>query len=427
MTMKKNNQKKKGGFKPGILLIILVVLIAGVVAFLFVKGKKKEPEVEKTVLADPCIESSVTVGATGDILIHSPILDSISYSGYDFSGIFSLTGEYYSKPDIMCANLEVTCGGEESGAYSGYPTFNCPDTIVSTLAASGVDVFLTANNHSYDTGYYGMMRTLDVITANGLEYLGTRKSTDEHFVMVKQINGIKVGMVNYTYDTRESAWDTKSLNGITMREDAQDLVNSFCYSDLESLYSSVNDSLNQMRMLGIDCKIVFVHWGNEYTDEPNEYEYEIAQRICELGADVIIGGHPHVIQKYETLTSSTGHQTLCLYSMGNELSNQRAEYMYEDDNRGYTEDGLIFEVTISKFNNGKVKITGLKIIPTWVQLSGGQYKVIVCDDEKTAGEWGADDPWSAINSYNRTIGRLGSSYNAYRLSKNQLAVPEWLE
>ena len=421
-------KKKKGGFKPGVLLIILVVLIAAVVAFLFIKGRRKEPEAERIVLADPAIESSVTVGATGDILIHSPILDSINYDGnYDFSGIFSLTGEYYSKPDIMLANLEVTCGGEDAGAYSGYPTFNCPDSIVSTLAASGVDICLTANNHSYDTGFDGMMRTLDVIKNNGLEYLGTRKSTDEHFVIVKQINGIKVGMVNYTYDTRQYPEETKSLNGITMREEAQDLVSSFCYDDLESLYASVNDSLNQMRMLGIDCKIVFVHWGNEYTDEPNGYEYDIAQRICELGADVIIGGHPHVIQKYDTLKSSTGHKTLCLYSMGNELSNQRAELMDEDGNRGYTEDGLIFEVTISKFNNGKVKITGLKIIPTWVQKSGGEYKIIICDDEKNAGEWGADNAGAAINSYNRTLGRLGGSYNAFRQFKNQNPVPEWLE
>lgn len=422
------NKKKKGGFKPGILLIILVVLIAACVAVLFFFGKKKVKEENKIVLADPQIESSITVGATGDILIHSPILDSVNDGGnYDFGGCFSLTGEYFSKPDIMLANLEVTCGGEEAGEYSGYPTFNCPDNIASTLAAAGVDVCLTANNHSYDTGFDGMMRTLDVLDANGLGHLGTRRSTDEHFVMVKHINGIKVGMVNFTYDTRQNPWDTKSLNGITMREEAQDLVSSFCYDDLDELYASANDAMNQMRMLGIDCKIIFIHWGNEYTDDPNGYEYDIAQRLCELGADVIIGGHPHVIQKYDTLTSSTGHQTLCLYSMGNELSNQRAELMDEDDNRGYTEDGLIFEVTISKFNNGKVKITGLKIIPTWVQKSGGQYKIIVLDDEKNAGEWGADNTGAAINSYNRTLGRLGGAYNAFRTYKKQNAVPEWLE
>ena len=326
----------------------------------------------------------------------------------------------------MIANLEVTCGGEESGAYSGYPTFNCPDTIVSTLKNAGVDILLTANNHSYDTGMYGLQRTLDVIRENGLEYLGTRQTTDEKFVIVKEMNGIKIGMVNFTYDTRAYPGDQKSLNGIPMLDEAEDLVSSFCYEDVDELYRNAESAIDQMNMLGVDARIVFVHWGNEYQDDPNWTQEEIAQKLCELGADVIIGGHPHVIQRYDTLTSSTGHQALCLYSMGNELSNQRAELMDEDGNRGYTEDGLIMEVTWSKFNNGKVKITGLKILPTWVERVG-EYKIIALDDETPSYSWGAQSEGRALASYERTIGRLGSAYNNFRRSRNQDPVPEYLD
>ena len=342
-------QKKRNG-KPGIVLIIIVVLIAAVVAVLFLRKEKEPQEDTRIILEDPRIESSMTIGATGDILIHSPIIDSVYYDGgYDFSDCFRLVAPYYSQPDIMIANLEVTCGGEEAGAYSGYPTFNCPDNIIPTLKNAGVDLLLTANNHSYDTGYDGMLRTLDLISNNGMEYLGTRKSTDEHFAIIKQVNGIKIGMINFTYDTRQYPDDQKSLNGIPMRDEAEDLVSSFCYDDLEELYQNAKDAFHQMNMLGVDSKIVFIHWGNEYQDDPNWIQEEIAQRLCEMGADVIVGGHPHVIQRYDTLTASNGHQTLCLYSMGNELSNQRASLMDEDGNRGYTEDGLIFEVTYSKF------------------------------------------------------------------------------
>ena len=420
-------KKKKGGFKPGIVLIIVVVLIAAIVALLVVQKNKKPEEDTRIILAEPRIESTLTVGATGDILIHSPILDSVNYGGYyDFADCFSLVTPYYSQPDIMIANLEVTCGGEESGAYSGYPTFNCPDNIVTTLKNAGVDILLTANNHSYDTGMYGLLRTLDVITDNGLEYLGTRKTTDEHYVIVKQVNGIKIGMVNFTYDTRAYPGDQKSLNGIPMLDEAENLVSSFCYEDVDELYTNAKKALDEMNMLGVDSKIIFIHWGNEYQDDPNWTQEEIAQQLCEYGADVIIGGHPHVIQRYDTLTSSTGHQTLCLYSMGNELSNQRAELMDEDGNRGYTEDGLIMEVTWSKFNNGKVKITGLKIIPTWVERIG-DYKIIALDDQTPSYSWGADSEGRALSSYERTIGRLGGAYNNFRRSRNQNPVPEYLD
>ncbi len=422
-----NVKKKKGGFKPGILLIIVVVLLAAVIAGLFLTRKEEVEEDTRTVLAEPQIMESVTVGATGDMLIHTPIISAVyDGEGYDFSGCFSLIAPYYQELDLMIANLEVTCGGEEAGEYRGYPTFNCPDSLIPVLADSGVDICLTANNHSYDTGFDGMLRTLQLLDENGIEHLGTRYDENEHFVMVKEINGIKLGLVNFTYDTRDSTgWD-KSLNGIVMAEDAQNLVSSFCYPELEELYDNVEKAMDEMNMLGVDSKIVFIHWGNEYTDEPNDYEYEIAEELNELGADIIIGGHPHVIQKYDTLVSSTGHKTLCLYSMGNELSNQRAELMDEDGNRGYTEDGLIFEVTFSKFNNGNVKITGLEILPTWVEKYDGAYTIVPCDADTDPYSWGAAYTEAAMNSYERTQGRVGEAYNAFRKSKKQDPVPESL-
>ena len=182
-------KKRRGGFKPGILLIVLVVLIAAVAAFLILRTKEEAPEEEKPRLASPAIASSVTVGSTGDILIHSPIYDAAATGdgNYDFSRDFALVAPYYTAPDIMVANLEVTCAGEENG-YKSYPLFNCPDEIVTALANSGVDICLTANNHANDSGTYGIKRTLDVIKENGMQYTGTRQSTDEHYIVTKMVN-----------------------------------------------------------------------------------------------------------------------------------------------------------------------------------------------------------------------------------------------
>ena len=422
-------KKRRGGFKPGILLIVLVVLIAAVAAFLILRPKEEAPEEEKPRLASPAIASSVTVGSTGDILIHSPIYDAAATGdgNYDFSRDFALVAPYYTAPDIMVANLEVTCAGEENG-YKSYPLFNCPDEIVTALANSGVDICLTANNHANDSGTYGIKRTLDVIKENGMEYTGTRQSTDEHYIVTKMVNGIKLGFVCYTYDTREITDWNKSLNGLPLTDGGEDLVNSFYYSDLNELSNAVQSDLDQMKMLGVEANIFYIHWGDEYHDDPNEDQQAIAQRLCEMGVDVIVGGHPHVFERYETLTSSTGHQMLCLYSMGNEISNQRANLMDEDGNRGYTEDGMIFNVTFSKFNNGKVKITGLDIIPTWVDLTddgqGRVYSIVALDNEKDPSSWGASSEGAAIDSYNRTMGRISGDYNRFRESIRLAPDPE---
>ena len=426
----KRAKKRKGGFKPGILLIIVLVLIAAVVFALLKWPREQQPEeIKLPSLPEPAIASTATVGSTGDILIHSPIYESAQTEDgqYDFSRDFRLVAPYYAKPDIMVANLEVTCAGEEAG-YSSYPLFNCPDNIVTTLAESGVDICLTANNHANDSSKGGMLRTLDVVKENGLDYLGTRTSTDEHFIWTKIVNGIKLGFICYTYDSREEPDEPKSLNGNPLVDGSDELVSSFCYSDLESFYADAQSAIDQMKMLGVEANIFYMHWGNEYNDDPNDYQTEMAQRLCEMGADVIIGGHPHVVQRYETLTSSTGHQTLCLYSMGNEISNQRANLMDEDGNRGYTEDGLVFNVTFSKFNNGKVKITGLDILPTWVDLTddgeGTVYSIVALDHEKDPSEWGASSKGAAISSYNRTMGRISENYNRFRESIRLNPDPE---
>lgn len=429
----KRKKKKKGAKGLIALLIVLAVLAAGVI-FVLKSGILKQPEVEEEVVQDtrplpaaPAVVSHATVGSTGDIILHVPILDAhVAGDDYDFTYCFSNVAPVYQKPDLMFANLEVTLGGPESGEYTGYPGFNSPDAIVPALKNAGVDVCLTANNHSNDTGYYGMMRTLEVLDEYGLEHLGSRESTDESYLMVKNINGIRLGMLCYTYDTREYTEGEKSLNFNYLSEEGVQKISTFNYEYLDEFYADIRQQLEYMDMLNIDASIVFMHWGTEYEDVPNALQTEIAQALCEMGVDVIIGGHPHVIQEFDTLTSSDGHETICLYSMGNELSNQRADIMDEDGNRGYTEDGLVMQVTFEKFNNGKVKISGVDITPTWVELDGNGYQIIGLDGEDP-WSWGAGDTYAAIASYNRTLGRLSEAYPAYRAEKGQREVPAYIE
>ena len=440
---KRKSRKKKRRILP-LITVILVILAACASLYLvydagliddevdaavsFVKGFFEEetesvPEETLPVPDAPAIASEATIGITGDILIHQPVLNAAKQSDgtYDFSECFEAVSSYWSEVDYMIANLEVSVGAE--GSYSGYPTFSTPASIVTALADAGVDCLLTANNHAYDTGESGLYRTIAAIEETGLDYTGTRASEDDSYVLIKDVNDIIFGMVCYTYDTRSSADAQKSLNGITMSDTAENLVNSFCYSDLESLYESVASDLAEMEEAGCDVTMVFIHWGDEYAESPNSYQTQIAQALADLGVDIIVGGHPHVVQEFDILTGENGNETLVLYSTGNALSNQRRS-LISQESRGYTEDGVTIQFTYMKFNNGTVKLKEVYILPTWVELYDGVYSIVPLDYTIAAQDWAVYDVSEAEDSYNRTLGRLGSVYPSIRLELGNETVPE---
>ena len=150
-------------------------------------------------------EATATIGATGDILMH----DLVIRSGYDkasgtfcYDDIFTYFSEYTAAVDYAAANLEVTLiqrpGSNGLLGYNGYPRFNSPDEVADALKKAGFDLLLTANNHAYDTGHDGFIRTQQVLIQRALDYLGTRLAEDAPNYLVRDINGIKVGMICYT-------------------------------------------------------------------------------------------------------------------------------------------------------------------------------------------------------------------------------------
>ena len=154
----------------------------------------------------------------------------------------------------------------------------------------------------------------------------------------------------------------------------------------------------------------------------------MAQNLCELGVDVIVGGHPHVIQPFEMLTSSTGHNTYCIYSLGNALSNQRRQDMSQA-RQGHTEDSMIFSVTFEKWNDGSVNVCDVNILPLWVskEWNGKNYYYILPLDIGL-------EAWDGFNisaksyaelyeSYKRTMEIVGPGLNACREALGLAPVP----
>jgi poly-gamma-glutamate synthesis protein (capsule biosynthesis protein) len=137
---------------------------------------------------------------------------------------------------------------------------------------------------------------------------------------IQDLNGIKVGFLNYTFETNGTE-SNKTINGIYLPKGGEDLVCSFnpyredAYAkDLAAILSRVN----QLRSDGAEFICLSVHWGEEYNTKSVQWQRDVAQDLADGGVDLIIGHHPHVLEEAEVLTSQvTGKNTLVFYSLSN--------------------------------------------------------------------------------------------------------------
>lgn len=444
---------------PVIVIIILLVLavLAGGVLFLYNRGffadlqptsptdsqlgstptgttaPSTEPTTEPTTVPtepEPVplnVVATATVTATGDILPHEGVRNSglQSDGSYNYESIWTYVSSYVEAADYAVANLETTlCGTDNGYKYSGYPQFNAPDALATGALDAGFDMLLTANNHCNDTGYVGMHRTVTTVREIGLDTLGTVPTGDEPNYAVIDVNGIKIGMMCYTYATfNDKGYPV--INGISTKEESHDLVNAFSYNNLDAFYTEVSGYMEAMKEQGAEAMVMFIHWGEEYQLSPNDKQTTVAQGLCDLGIDVIVGGHPHVIQPMDLLTSTVdeNHKTVCLYSLGNAVSNQR-QGLIDSCPTAHTEDGMFFSFTFSKYSDGTVALTGTDVLPCWVNRYSGSngYRVynILPLDPATRDQWpslynlGEKTAASVEKSYNRTMDLVGEGLDECR-------------
>lgn len=304
-----------------------------------------EPEPE------PDTFTNIRIAAAGDIMFHSTQLPG-SYDAatdtYDFNAVFADVAPYFADADLAIANYETTTGGADRG-FSGYPMFNSPDETIDAIKNAGIDVLTTVNNHSLDTGSKGLKRTVEVIREKGLESVGTYDEKPVSRVFMKDVKGIKVAILAYTEMT----------NGLGAQYGTElaDMLN-LMEADL------IKADIKEAKELGAELIISFLHWGDEYAPEPNAKQVEYAEMMAQEGVDIILGSHPHVIQRSEFLTFND-KESFVIYSMGNFVSNQRRETL----GAGYepTEDGIIVQIDIKQNDQTReITIENVEYVPTWV-------------------------------------------------------------
>lgn len=370
----------------------------------------------------------------GDVMLHLPIVrTSQTADGFDFDGIFAYVKPYISSAGFAAVNLETTLSGTEGKKFTGFPNFNSPDAIARSLHDTGFDLLLTGNNHCYDYGTEGLKRTLSVLQSSGLATLGTVESRDTPRHSIQSVGGIPVGMLCYTFaDVDDSGHVT--LNSMTADDAGAGLVNVFDYDHLSRFYTEIEGELQAMKGSGAEVSVVYIHWGEEYSTVVSDTQEEIAQQLCDLGVDVIIGSHPHVVQPLQLLESSVdpAHTTVCLYSAGTFLSNLRADLLGMPT--PHCEDGVLLRLTLVRFNDGSIRVNGVKALPTWVLVRGEDEArdFFVLPLDQTVQDWqeaydlSSDQLSAAKASYNRTMELLTPGLNRisnYLIGKNASLDP----
>lgn len=295
--------------------------------------------------------SSATILFAGDAMCHQAQLESAGSrrSGYSFKGYYDAIKPVISSADYAVVNLETPVA---SGfGYSGYPCFNAPDSFAEELRDAGFDLFLSANNHTLDRRVSGARRTIALLDSLGISHIGTYSSEthrDALIPFIKDINGFKVGFLNYTYGT----------NGFT--PSGGFLVD---YINREKMAADVAAT----RAAGAELIAAAIHWGTEYTLSPDKNQKSLAEYLRNLGVEMIIGGHPHVVQP---MIFEDGKLTV--YSLGNFVSNMKTA-----DTRG----GALLRVTLGRDSAGKAIVSDAAYSLVFVEQPylNGSFRVVPCE------------------------------------------------
>lgn len=319
------------------------------------------------VVREEPVSDTLTLMFIGDVMSHMPQVTAAQKNdgSYDYSPCYRFLAPYIASADICIANMEVPLAG---APYSGYPQFSCPDAMMSQLFDAGVDVFLTSNNHTCDKGSKGIRRTIQVMDSLGIPHVGTYLDSadfQQRNPLIVEKNGFRIAVLNYTYGT----------NGIPTPY-------PFIVNRLDS--AEIARDIARARELKADYIVVMPHWGIEYERKQNKKQEIFAKYMYECGADMVIGGHPHVVQPI-TLENRNEYgvaQRITAYSLGNFVSNQR---------KRYTDGGIIVKCQLVRNTSGIIRITDYEYLPYWVYKGTcqGKYQYHILP-AKDAMEYNAD-------------------------------------
>lgn len=324
------------GKKTTVALAFLIVILLGVIGFKYsqmsgqspIQASHKNSQVKNAAQsksqskekADDNSEKpkenknlekkEITITCWGDYMNHITQIRQAKATNYDFTDSFAVIKDIVGKSDLSVVNLETTIAKDTSD-MSGYPEFATHENVIKALKDTGFDVVSTANNHAYDRRLKGIDRTIEIIEKYGLKRTGTFKENESTNPLIVDVKGIKVGF--FSYSQMLNGYEKLMLN--SGRDTAVNLI------DVDKIKKDVD----YLKKNHADVIMCYMHWGEEYSDYPNSYQKNTFKKLADMGMDLVIGSHPHTIQKSEVIENN-GKKSYCVYSLGNLVSDQRESY-----------------------------------------------------------------------------------------------------
>lgn len=252
----------------------------------------------------------VSMSFTGDLLFEQGLYDS--QDNYQFGTYFDQVKPYL-QGDIVVGNQEVPIAGKDMDVSGVAFSFNAPEEVAQQLPKVGFDVMTLSNNHSYDRGFEGAVKTIQNLQDNGITTVGMyANKEDADKITVIEKNGIRIAFLAYTYDTNEYIDNDHAFVVKTFLNDARE----FDQAHQDMLKADVAKAKEQA-----DVVIAAMHWGNEFTYSINSTQLQATDVLNEAGVNLIIGNHPHTLQTMEVVTNDKNdNETIVFYSLGNFVS-----------------------------------------------------------------------------------------------------------
>ena len=318
--------------------------------------------------------AQVSFAVGGDVIPHDAVRASAAAaaaagdptSSQGWGALFSDVSDIFKRADFGFVNLETPVAPAHSHGSKPF-MFDAPVALLEGLKANGIKIVSFANNHVMDQGWPGFTETREHLREEGLLFAGSGDTVQQQWQpIITEANGIKVGWLGMT------RW----LNGNRNPDkDDQPHVNFFPYpgesggapgADEAQVLDAVKAARTQSDLL-----VVSIHWGIEYSPAPRPEDVDMAHKMLEAGASVVVGHHPHVLQPVETYKTQDGRNTVIFYSLGNFLSNQSRNYVdgLMPDKDGDPRDEMIGLFSAVRKDYGpagiRVELGHVGILPVW--------------------------------------------------------------
>ena len=334
----KRRSKWKLVAKQTLLFFTVAVIVSGVYLYANqardLSGNPQQPGDASNESTAPPEEPRINLSFVGDVMMAGNVEKTLLEKGYDYP--YSYVRELLSEDDYSIANLEtpVTTRGTPH-ADKAYVYKSSPDSLPA-MKEAGIDAVNLANNHTMDQGVEGLLDTFSALDANRIDYVGAGSDSRRAYAPVyAERNGIKLAVLGFSRVVPQVSWYAgKDKPGVAASYDPALAVQAIKEADANA-----------------DVVVVIAHWGEERKDFPVDHQKELARTYLDAGADLIVGGHPHVVQGLENIDGKW-----IAYSLGN--------FVFTRSTEPKTWDSMILQASCTKSGD-----CDLKILPFYTELA----------------------------------------------------------